>query len=235
MDGHVLDFLGHGRVLNDELPFVQSSSLLLRNVHADLRDGESLLLVIFALLSLRRFGAGPFGLFLVTVELSLDLDVQRQVTARWTGLQFSVDPDSQILTQKSLTTDSNDMTTGLLGGVHGSLEFQACLGLLLTVMRLDDTFTDGLEGTGDLRNDLSGLVASLTNGGADEQFSLWVLGDLEQVLDCVLASLLEWALNRVLQLIEGLEWCLLTQKNKDESATTCAFMEGLSRLASRLR
>jgi len=233
MDSDVSDLFGHGGVLNDEVPFVQSGSLLFRDIHTDLRDGESSLLILIALLGLWGFGAGPFGLFLVTVKFAFNLDVQGHQSAVLTNLEFGVDLNSQVLGQESLTAESNNVTAGLLGSIQGCLEFQTSLGLLLTVARVNNGLTDGFNGLRSLGKSSGSFVDGLTNGCTDEQFSLWVLDDLEQVLDGVLTSLLEWLLDGVLQLIEGGQWSLLTQKSKDESVTTCAFSKSLNGSALR--
>jgi hypothetical protein len=224
--GGVPELDGHLGVLEGKSPFVQSGSLLLSNIHADLGNGESLLFVAGATLSHGRLGAGPFGHLLVAEELALDLDIHGHDAAVGSGLDLSGQLDGEGVLEEGLAADGNDVTAGLLGGVHGSLEFDAGIGLSLGVGSLDDGVTDGAElarrGDG-----FSGLVGGITDGEADKELAEGVLGEVEHVLDGVGGSLLEGLLDFALEFVQGLERSLLTQKGKDEGVSALVLSLGL--------
>ena len=189
--------------------------MLFSNLQADRRDGESLLFVLLALLSLARLALGPFSLFLVAGKFSLDLDLDGHGAAVGSGLDLGLDLDDQVLLEKGLAADEEDVTVGLLGGVDGAFELEASIGLALAVLSLDDVVGKGLEGLG-LGQVLGGLVGGITDCSLDEELSVSTLGNLEQVLDGVGAARLESLLGLSLQFVQGVEGVLLTQKSNSE-------------------
>ena len=201
--------------LDGEFPDIEGSSLLLSDLHADGRDGESLLFVLLALLGLAGLALGPLGLFLVAGEFTLDLDLDGHGAAVGSGFDLGLDLDDQVLLEKGLATDEEDVTAGLLGSVNGSLELDAGSGLVVAVLSLDDGIGKGLESLG-LGQVLGGLVGGITDGGLDVELSVGTLGDLDQVLDGVGAASLESLLGLSLQFVQGVEGVLLTQKSNSK-------------------
>lgn len=188
--------------------------------HANLGDGESLAFVALATLSFGGLGTGPFGLFLVAAELSLEFDVHGHGLAVAAGSDLAVDLDLEVVLEEGVAADGDDVTAGALGGVHGSQKFNADIGLRLGVGGFDDLVADGAE-TVVAGEGFSGLVGSGTDGNANEQLAEGVLGDVEEVLDGVGGSLLEGLLAFTLQFFQGEEGSLLTQKSDDESVSSC--------------
>ena len=202
--------------LNIEFPDVEGSSLLFSNFQADRRDRESLLFVALALLSLARLALGPFSLLLVARELSLDLNLDGHGAAVGSGLDLGLNLDGQVLLEKGLAADEEDVAVGLLGSVKRGLELEARVGLALAVLSLDDGVGKGLNSLGAWQV-LGGLVGSITGGSLDEEFSVSALGNLDHVLDSVGAARLKRLLDLSLQFVQGVEGVLLTQKGNNDN------------------
>jgi len=130
---------------------------------------------------------------------------------------LGLDLDVQLLLEESLATDEEDLTAGVLRGVHGSLELDASIGLVLTVLSLGNLVGKSLKSLG-LGKLLSGLVGGITHGSLDVDLAMSVLGSADDILDGVGASGLEGllVLDLTLELVDGVQGVLLTQKSNSD-------------------
>lgn len=228
----VADFLWQILVpLEGQSPLVESSGLLVGDFQARVGDGESLLLIFFAVLSFIGFLGGVFGHFLVTDEFSVKGDFVVEVGFLAGGTEFvgSFNLDFQVLGEERFTEDSQDPLVGVLWGNVFSSNFDTGIFLLLGIFSLDDGITEDLEGSGVGWEGFGSLVGSISRSSMEEDL-VRSDGDLEEILDLGFNLLVQIVVDGSLVFNS---WDGLSFTENGQSNDT-GFLEGFLRVLERV-
>ena len=143
---------------------------------------------------------GVLGHFLVADEFSLDLDLMWHSLAGFSELEFSLDFDLEFFLKKLLAEDKKLVTfkTKRFWTFVFSFEFEAAVGLSLSIWSILHGLTKSLKRFGRFWQSLGGFVGGITRSTTDVHAAIR-LRNLEKVLDG------GWVLGLVKDLLHGAE------------------------------
>jgi hypothetical protein len=210
---------------------VKSGSLLNGNGQTVIGNGKStLLFILFALLSFRGLGLGPFSHVLSTLELAGNADfvlLQVFVLASVGELSESLDLNVEFVVQERVPEGNQESWVGPLGVVDLGTDFRAEFGLLTGVVGLDDGVGELLNRVGVSWETAGGFFGGSTLSESEEEF-VGTLGKLGNELLLVgVLSLEEVGQSTSAGFVDWLDFFLLGQHGDDDETSLAEDLSGV--------